>query len=78
MTDRDQEQLRALETERAFLLENGKTDRADQVDAQLDAVRARIHAARVADGLETTQAEPPPQTTAPAKPPRARGRKAAK
>jgi hypothetical protein len=63
MTDRDHEQLAALETERAFLLENGKTDRAGQVDAQIASLRDRIDAARAANEPETTRAEQPPETT---------------
>lgn len=60
----DQEQLHALETERAYLLANGKTERAGQVDDQITAVRDRIAAARVAAGLETADGPAPSETKA--------------
>jgi hypothetical protein len=67
----DDEHLAALQTERAYLVANGKLDRASQVDDQIDAVRARSAAT---EGPETT-AQPAPSEKAVNPKPAAKGRR---
>lgn len=59
MTDPAQERLASLQTERAYLLENNKHDRASQVDDEIEALLVRSGRAR----QETVQTQDPPETT---------------
>lgn len=72
MATPEQERLAALQTERAYLLENNKRDRAAQVDDEIEALLARAAAARDASALETTQAQGPDETTEAPRPRRGR------
>lgn len=71
-TNPAEERLTALQTERAYLLENGKRERASQVDDEIEALLARSVAARDDSALETTQAQAPPETADEPRPRRGR------